>query len=210
MIPPFIKAVGDIWCLARDGWTTPEVEKLRRLNWHDYFIQVRKTLIKKGTVIDVGAFIGDTAKWFEDYNLITFEPQRDAFMCLQHNVRGLHFPFPAGNGEMVMLSFGEAGNMGGRWVQDGRECRTIRIDDLRIDDCVLLKIDAEGYEPKVLDGAMDTIGRSLPIVVVEVNIPALARYGFSPKDVLDRFNSWTQKVIFEYSDTIKEYMIIKV
>lgn len=212
MTPPFVKSIDGIWCLAKDGWTTPEIEKCGNLNWHDYFAQVREALIQRDPqrtriVVDVGAFIGDTAKWFEDFPLITFEPQRDAFMCLTHNIqRGLHYPFPVGNGERVKLSFGEGGNMGGRWSESGEDVRTIRIGDLGLPSLGLLKIDVEGWEPKVLEGAMETIAKYKPIVVAEINEPALKRFGFSATSITEKLPGWTAKEIFRYGDNLRDVM----
>jgi FkbM family methyltransferase len=47
------------------------------------------------------------------------------------------------------------------------EGRIIRVDDLKVDPTIV-KIDAEGFNYDVLLGAMETIGRSRPFLVIEI------------------------------------------
>lgn len=202
--PAFVREVNGLWLLDRDQWITPAIIKAGRLNWDDTFNACLRAIKgRKGTMIDVGAFIGDSAAWFNaGYSLLTFEPQRDAFVCLSHNLpNGTHYPFPAGDGELVGLQFGEGGNMGARVViPKGEQVRTLRIDDLQPENVALIKIDAEGWEPKVLAGAKDTIATHKPAVVVECNRPALARWGFTVEHITSFFAGWRQEVIFRYGN----------
>jgi FkbM family methyltransferase len=43
-----------------------------------------------------------------------------------------------------------------------------RLDDFTFSDVDFIKIDVEGHEEKVLDGAMETIGRCRPAVLIEL------------------------------------------
>jgi FkbM family methyltransferase len=49
-----------------------------------------------------------------------------------------------------------------------KEVRLARLDDFRIANVGFVKIDVEGHEMKVLEGAIVTISRSRPIVLIEV------------------------------------------
>lgn len=202
--PKFITKVNQYWTLAGDDWIRPYVEQCGRLNWDGVFEKVVKTLgSRKGTVIDVGAFIGDSAAWFCDHPLVTFEPQRDAYACLVHNLPGhLHLPFPAGNGELVNLEFGEAGNMGARNVAgDGEKVRTVRIDDLDLQNVSLIKIDVEGWEPNVLEGSKETMDRCRPLVMVEYNKAGLKNCGFTVESIDAYFKSgWRGQEVYRYGD----------
>jgi len=207
--PSFVKelarGVETIWCLANDNSITVEVEKAGRLNWDDVFRRVITKLQNRGNhgfVIDVGAYIGDSTRWFElyGYPCIAFEAQRDAFTCLQHNCqRTLAFNLPVGNGDPVIVDHQEGGNMGARQVfKSEAGISTIRIDDLQCDEVACIKIDVEGYEPSVLEGARETIARCKPIVVCEINPKALEAHGFVPLDIFKHFPGWQQEEIFRY------------
>jgi FkbM family methyltransferase len=211
--PPFIQDINGIWTLKNHNSIRVDIEKNKRLHWDDVFQKVVDALGgRPGVVCDCGAFIGDSTAWFANlHDCVTFEPQRDAFACLVKNIAGpwhLHLPFPAGNGELVSLEFSEGGNMGGRKALAGGTVRTIRIDDLGLDDVCLLKIDAEGAEPRVLDGAKETIARCNPIVVVEINPAALAVAGSTVEDVTSRFDGWEAVEIFRYYDANWDVMYL--
>lgn len=55
------------------------------------------------------------------------------------------------------------------------ECRT--LDSFELADVDFIKIDVEGYEPRVIRGAADTIARCRPTIVVEQKNTTM-RYGF--------------------------------
>lgn len=54
-------------------------------------------------------------------------------------------------------------------VKPGGIVPTICLDDLELLYCDLLYFDVEGYELYALDGALDTIKRCKPVIVVEIN-----------------------------------------
>ena len=58
---------------------------------------------------------------------------------------------------------------GGQEEQEahGETCRLVPLDDLHLPDPALIKIDVEGREAKVLDGAASLIARARPLIVFE-------------------------------------------
>ena len=54
-----------------------------------------------------------------------------------------------------------------RQTIEGEETPMIRLDDLLIGRCKLLKIDVEGMEPDVLDGAKKLLANTRPVLVIE-------------------------------------------
>lgn len=79
------------------------------------------------------------------------------------------------------------------WIRDGRlEVRTRRLDDLTENVAVrrplrLVKIDVEGYERQVLEGARETIRRHRPLVHCEFNDIILRDAGSSSAELLGDF-----------------------
>ena len=155
--------------------------------------------------LDVGAHVGF---WLKDLQnafgmVYAFEPISDVRECLKKNVEKdnyLLFDFGLGNkNEKVMVNYipEETGNT---YVSDqgNREIEIRRLDEIRLPKIDYIKIDAEGYEIKVLQGAEGLITRDEPYIHVEVKQKILERHGLSAVDI-DRY--------FEEIDYKKVYRI---
>jgi len=155
--------------------------------------------------LDVGAHVGF---WLKDLQktfkmVYAFEPISDVRECLKKNVEKdnyLLFDFGLGNkNEKVMVNYipEETGNT---YVSDqgNREIEIRRLDEIKLPKIDYIKIDAEGYEIKVLQGAEGLITRDEPYIHVEVKQKILERHGLSAVDI-DRY--------FEEIDYKKVYRI---
>ena len=155
--------------------------------------------------LDVGAHVGF---WLKDLQknfkmVYAFEPISDVRECLKKNVEKdnyLLFDFGLGNtNEKVMVNYipEETGNT---YVSDhgNREIQIRRLDEIKLPKIDYIKIDAEGYEIKVLQGAEGLITRDEPYIHVEVKQKILERHGLSAVDI-DRY--------FEEIDYKKVYRI---
>lgn len=150
--------------------------------------------LKKGdVVIDVGAFIGDTALAFAQAGctVYAFEPFLDAYVCAIFNTAGYPvflYNQPAGNGEKVRLVYDCPGpNLGMRSVrEDPNGIPSFRLDDLlplpRVD---FMKIDCEGSEIPTLLGAQQIIAKFRPRLFVEMFEGGQQWRGFTPKQLSD-------------------------
>ncbi len=144
-------------------------------------------------VVDVGANIGShtvpLAKAVgKKGRVIAIEPQRTAHALLSANATTnglLHVDClraaagsAAGTVRIPTLDPSAPCNVGAAAViiddarTDGEDVPCITIDDLALASCRLLKIDAEGFEVQVLEGARDTIARHRPILFVENDVVA--------------------------------------
>jgi hypothetical protein len=63
--------------------------------------------------------------------------------------------------------------------------RTVSLDDIGIERCDFIKIDAEGAELLVLKGATQVLGRWHPHLMLEVQEPHCRRFGYSPEAIAD-------------------------
>lgn len=148
--------------------------------------------LRRGDVVlDIGAYIGDTALIFLDRGCIVhaFEPYPDAFHCLTHNAPGaICYNAAVGNGEPAEFNPSAIdGNLATRSLrQSAGDGKTLRIDDLALARVQFIKIDVEGYEPLVLDGASETISRCRPIILVEAYDLMLAGNQFNRHDIIKR------------------------
>jgi len=136
-------------------------------------------------VIDAGANLGALTLFFarsvgRDGRVYAFEPQRVVFQTLcanmainsQVNVHAFHAALGAVPGTIKVDTpdYAIDNNFGGmalgEWV-DGETVPMMRIDDLGLDRCDLVKIDVEGMEAQVLAGARATLTRHRPLLYVE-------------------------------------------
>jgi FkbM family methyltransferase len=184
----------DVWVLEGDqisGW----VEQEGRLDHDQNLLPDILPHINEGdTVIDVGAFIGDhTVAYARKAAIVlAFEPNPMAFQCLKHNMSGLDnvtiFETALGNGKTRAPLSGNNGNYGGAYLGDHMKISDVDVaplDEYNFSKVNLIKIDVEGCEIKVLNGAEKTINTHRPKMVIEVNSEALARQDAKPDDIYE-------------------------
>lgn len=146
-------------------------------------------LVQPGdTVIDVGANIGAHTVALAQFvgpkgRVFAFEPQRILYYCLCGNValnnlsntwchQAAAGPAP-GTIKVPELNYAADNNFGGLGLdRDFRNIATytvplIRIDDMKLARCRLIKADVEGMEKKVLEGAVELIRAHRPMLYVE-------------------------------------------
>jgi FkbM family methyltransferase len=137
------------------------------------------------TVVDVGANIGVHTVYFArtlgpDGQVFAFEPQRILYQILcgnialnQHNnVVALNAGLGAQSGNIVVprLDYASGGNFGGlslgQWKK-GDEVPLRTLDSCGLKACHLIKIDVEGMELAVLEGAKSVLDEHKPLLYVE-------------------------------------------
>lgn len=133
--------------------------------------------------IDIGANVGTCTLSMSravgaNGQVLAFEPQPLVANCLAtslvlneiSNVRVLSLAASqrAGVAKMNFNAGGDAGNFGSTALSlDGDLVPTIALDDMQIDCLALLKIDVEGHEWDVFQGAEKTISSCRPVVYFE-------------------------------------------
>jgi len=117
------------------------------------------------TILDCGANVGELYNYLSSqeisFRYIAFEPDKDAFLCLQKNAEGgilNNFALSNENGEMKLFYDTHGANTS--LVDFGSDkyekIEVKKLDSLNLTNIKLLKIDAEGFEPEVLNGAKET------------------------------------------------------
>jgi len=153
-------------------------------------------------VLDVGASIGvvgsAVASLVPDGEVICFEPEPRARECLVATLEGLD------NARVVAKAVGAArerlrfhqdpngtawGMLSDREPSIDVEVTTIDLEvaALSLDRVDVIKVDVEGFELAVLDGAEGVIADHRPTLIVELNPYCLWRHGRTlPQDLIDR------------------------
>ncbi|TAL39835.1 MAG: FkbM family methyltransferase [Alphaproteobacteria bacterium] len=134
---------------------------------------------KDKLVLDIGANIGVIAQAlaFAGFTVEAFEPQPEVFELLTANFKGKAHNVALGEarGKTIMpkLIYSERFNFGGVSCETtsrsrgGIDVHVEKIDDYKFDNVGLMKIDVEGFEERVLRGAVETINRCSPILYLE-------------------------------------------
>jgi FkbM family methyltransferase len=136
------------------------------------------------TIIDVGANIGAHTIYFakktgSSGRVFAFEPQRALYHVLCGNLAlNLHYNVTAINGglgskatrlTLPRIDYARGGNFGGlelgKW--DGEDVPILPLDSYHLSSCHMIKIDVEGMERDVLEGAQATLAEHRPLLYVE-------------------------------------------
>jgi FkbM family methyltransferase len=168
---------------------------ITRGTWYeqDLLDDARHRVAGPGLAVDVGAHIGNHALWFAlamRLNVVALEPNPDSYSQLARNVAINELSAPDPVGPWVRLlpvaagarrGWGRVqppalqGNSGtvsvkrdrGDDQQDGGQVPITTLDELRLDDVRLIKVDVEGAAASVLVGAAELIAAQSPVIYAE-------------------------------------------
>ena len=188
-----------------DAGIVGELERSGGLYQRDLAALLRRRLPPDAVVVDGGAHIGVLsvlmARLCPAGHVYAFEPVPENHAHLVRNLEanGIgnataeRVALYRDDGELT-LTFDES-YPGGSHVGDGK----VRVPSARLDTWArqrgldrldLVKLDVEGVEPAVLDGAEETLRRFRPVIVVECNPVALPRFtGTGYRELLRRLRS---------------------
>lgn len=153
---------------------------------------IMKHIKESDFVIDCGANIGAYTYAFlnkADF-VLSFEPNNEAFECLKYNTKFFpnshifNYAVGAISGKVNVVRDINAGASHCVMIEGGEiEMRT--IDSFKLERCDFIKIDVEGFELDVLQGAIKTIQKCKPKMYIEINEGTLARCGTTPEQVFE-------------------------
>ena len=161
-------------------WTREHMNTFKRVSYIKYFEP-------GGVFVNIGANVGAYAHSFINLasQVICFEPQDEVFECLEHNIgcyKNVKLYKDALSDHvhgynMMINSDNTAASFIKHTTSSHYQTKTLDMFDLERVDFILM--DCEGSEFNILQGGIDTIKRSKPIIVTEVNDYYLARQGSS-------------------------------
>jgi FkbM family methyltransferase len=137
-----------------------------------------KFITSDSVVYDVGGNIGYHTVAFASMakEVHSFEPNDRNYLLLEKNTQSLsnvklyHFAVSDKAGQAFISDYDttQPGNYGECMMSEtGQPCKTVMIDDLDLPKPDVIKIDVEGHELKVFQGARKTIMKHRPIIFYE-------------------------------------------
>lgn len=158
-----------------------ESKMLQRICFDSIGGLIAKRIGEEGSVVvDIGANIGNHTLYFANElnagKVISFEPVPNTFKILETNIQlnGLQdrveiynqgLSDKPGRAEIEVFN---PGNIGGTSLKAGKgELILTTLDSLNLQSVTFIKMDVEGMEPQALKGAVETIKRTRPIMLIE-------------------------------------------
>jgi len=173
-----------------NGWYVPDDDKKissvleRDMDmenpWYEgkYRDLILKFIPNKILFVDVGANIGIWSRPMMQHfkTTVSYEPSQQNLECLKNNIpRGIDLREKAVANFQGIAAFHQAGKNCG----DGKLCRpginasydvpVVKLDDEQLTNVDLIKIDVQGWEYEVLQGAVSIIKQYHPWIIFEVN-----------------------------------------
>jgi len=182
------------------GWNilVPHWEQSQR----DYFKYVKdfKVIVTAGA--HIGYFVRFYAKKFE--RVYAFEPVPFHFHCMVNNNQVdnvIKMQCALGN-ENKLIGMHDPFNKNLTFQVDQQKqiYPMLTLDSFNLDACDLLQLDIEGYEIEAVEGAVNTINKYKPVIIVEKQIGdekinklnnALTGLGYTLKETLQHDLMWT-------------------
>jgi FkbM family methyltransferase len=164
-LPQWIKKVNDV----RDG---------RKLYQGAKYRLALSYVKQRRTAVDIGGHIGlwswPMSKDFE--RVRAFEPMPEHRECYAVNMADRHnfvlHPVALGDGTLKTVhvrtrTHGSSGDTGVDLSGNGLEVPCLTLDSFELNEVDFLKCDCEGFELFVMKGAVETLKRNKPVVIVE-------------------------------------------
>lgn len=150
----------------------------------DFLKELTPYIRKDAVILDVGANIGNHSVYWalkaDAKRIYVFEPVRDFFEILKTNVKLNNL-----TDKIIMFNIGLSNqkingrisvfdrmNIGGTWVEQDANGNIIldKLDNIKIEENFidLIKIDVEGHELRVLQGAKETLQKYKPAIFIEI------------------------------------------
>lgn len=155
----FYWPAGDAHCHKVIHSETPDIDEALSF--------VKKFVVAVQAGGNVGVWAALMAKRFN--TVWTFEPDAANYACLvenvPENVRHANVGLGDKPDKVGMKLFPD--NCGAHYVSGPGKIDIVTLDSVDLPGCDYLCLDVEGYEPKALHGAKETIARFRPVIQIE-------------------------------------------
>jgi len=199
------------------------------LNLHEYEKEDSNMLfqlVDDGmTFLDIGANLGwyglHVAKKFPSSNVLAFEPIKRTFEFLSENIQLNHlenmrvFPFGLFNMNEKRIFYANPEILGAATTSTESSssepehlCQVRELDGVMAElnsGADFIKIDVEGAELFVLQGAIKTIRNSRPIIFAEMLRKHAATFNYHPNDIIDLLAEENYRCFYSLNGRLVEF-----
>lgn len=161
---------------------------------------------KNNVYIDIGGHIGTTALPYSRLfkNVLVYEPNETNYNFLVKNIKRNNFNniqakncgVSNKNTSADIIKHGK--NSGCFYLKDCDEnkgIKVVKLDDEKIDKVDFIKIDTEGSELFVLEGAINIIKNNKPLIQVETNKCSDKYFGYNKSKIFDFMKNLNYKIL---------------
>lgn len=163
---------------------------------------------QRRVAVDVGAHAGLWSFWMaRDFAAVhAFEPKPEHILCWSANMADATnarvYPFAIGQqaGRVdVVTEPTSSGDSRVERVADDAAVEMRTLDSFHLEAVDFLKIDCEGYEAFVIEGASETLQRCRPTVIVEQKPGHGQRFGRGELDAVTLLKAMGAKQVWDYA-----------
>jgi FkbM family methyltransferase len=199
------------------GWHLPENDKHfydylsrapevngRRIYQFNHINKCFHHLLQKSkiTAIDIGAHVGFWSFYLcGNFEIVhAFEPVKDFRDCFNLNVKAKNvklYDCALGSENSFVSMEIDQSNYGKTHIKNQSPARQTvikKLDDFKFENIDFIKIDVEGYEEFVIKGALETLKKNHPLIIIEQKSGA-DRYGLEKYGAIRELESIGAKVI---------------
>lgn len=198
-----MKMIANLWCPEIMSGPHAYMRRSKSLDDQIALCPQRRTCVQAGG--HIGIYPIKLAQHFEE--VYTFEPELENFSCLQLNTKHLDnvvrnnsfLGSDSQKRELRKHSKSTGGHQTGEPASTG--ITTTAIDEYKFIFLDAIFLDVEGFEIEILRGALDTIKRCHPLLVLEENGKG-KRYGAAVGDLASMMRPYGYRLVASEGEDI--------
>jgi FkbM family methyltransferase len=113
---------------------------------------------------------------------------KNQFSSLDMKAKIKTYNYGLGNAEGELYFTDKINNAGQNHISNTETPLSVKVktlDSFNFADVDIIKIDVEGYEKFVIEGALNTISTCQPIIQMEMTSPQCRKFGYTPQDLYE-------------------------